>query len=360
MKTLTKCGCGMIGAYRTPWCSMLNSEEDKDILHLYYKLKWLQEEIEKRTSYLGKFRRTEEAKHLLDLIAMTKDEEDLFYPFAKAAMAEVFDALQLYIPQTHEKVYLWNEGKNTVEIESIPIVDVADCDVDEISQHLDVSTGTIYFYYETSLPQSIRDRISEFHILCQYDVQYEIAYAIFETGDEIKEIRTERVYVDNYNLASAEIVKPELSAAGEYTSAERITRLLSINLSAVILFYKEPMKFSAGDYVKLDNTLCIALADGDANDVELKRKLIETPDYRESIHYLIAFPYDKNVSLAEPLDTAVFEALVARIIFKWLQNAYPDEAPRYLEEYEEKLQQIRKRCSFFAATHIVNRIPRAF
>ena len=48
-------------------------------LHFAYRLEDLQAEIEKRTFYLGKFRRGEngEVPHLLDLIGMSRDEGDL-------------------------------------------------------------------------------------------------------------------------------------------------------------------------------------------------------------------------------------------------------------------------------------------
>ena len=246
MKEICPYNCSSQEQYRTPWCSLLQSCgcSSGEILHLWYKLDLLRDEVAKRSAYLGKFRRTEEAAHLLDLIKMTRDEDNLFVPFAKAAMADVFDALNLYAPE-HEKAYFWREGRETIVIN------------DEESK-----------------------------------------------------------------------------------------------LDPAIAFY-------AGDYVLYNGDLCMAIEDGTSDDVA--GKLLPTEDYRDSIHYGILWKCcGSNINMVEPLDTAIFEALVARIIYKWLQYSYPDEAPRYLNEWNECMAQIQTRVRRLDGPKIVNRIPRIF
>lgn len=235
--------CSRIG-YRTPWCSLLERANGaaSDILHFWYKLDWLREEIDKRTAYLGKMRRTEETKHLLDLINMTSDEDDMFVPFAKSSMADVWDALSKYAPKQDE-AYWWNEGKTTIVINTD-------------------------------------------------------------------------------------------------TNAEAI-------------------EFHAGDYVLLNGALYMAIADGTSEDYE--GKLIPTEDYRKSIHYGILWcNCSSNINMVTPLDTAIFEALVARIIYKWLLYAFPDEAPRFLRDYEEHLAKVRDRAGKLWGPKIIDRVPRVF
>lgn len=245
MKEICQCNCSVPAtAYRTPWCNLLCGGEPTEILHLWYKLDWLREEIDKRSSYLGKFRRTEEAKHLLDLINITRDEDDLFVPFAKAAMADVFDVLQTYMPKT-EKAYFWREGRETVVFTDIP-------------------------------------------------------------------------------------APPD-----------------------------PPVEFHAGQYVEYNGKLYMAIEDGDSND--FADKLAPTEDYRDSIHYGLNWRCCKsNINAIEPLDTAIFEALVARILFKWLQYSYPDEAQYYQTDYAEHLEAIRSRCNVLNGPQIVKRIPRIY
>lgn len=240
MKSIRSCQCG-IGEAVTPWCKMLQGSEQSELLHLWYKLDVLREEIEKRSSYLGKFRRTEEAKHLLDLISMTIDEEDLFLSFAKAAMSDVFEAFEMYAPKAR-KGYFWRDGSDT-----------------------------------------------------------------------------NTVVIDNE--------------------------------SADVVYFKR------GDYVLYDNELYIAVRDGSSED--LLCNIFPIEDYRDSIHYAISWDCDKsNISMIDPLETDVFEALVARIIYKWLCYSYPDEAQRYLYEYNELFGKIRHRCGLLWTNNVIHRIPR--
>lgn len=234
--------CARKGAmYVTPWCKMLQGKDSScAILHLWYTIPFFQEEIDKRSSFLGSMRRTEEAQHLQDLIRMSNDETNMFIPFAKAAMADVFDALAEYMPK-HEKAYWWREGQETAVFTDNPLPDPA------------------------------------------------------------------------------------------------------------VTFY-------AGQYVEYNGDLYIAIEDGDSDD--FAGKLVPTEDYRNSIHYGILFGCHSNINAVEPLDVAIFEALVARVIYKWLRYAYPEEAPAYLDEFNEHLDKIKKRASLLENVRIVRRIPR--
>ena len=246
MKEICQCNCSLSAGYRTPWCDLLHSLNGTtgEVLHLWYKLDWLRKEVSKRSAYLGKFRRTEEAAHLLDLIKMTQDEDNLFVPFAKAAMGDVAEVLAMYAPR-HEQAFFWNEGKTTV------------------------------------------------------------------------------VFTDDPSLPDPAVT------------------------------------FVKGDFVQYNGNLYKAIADGSSDD--FAGKLVPTEDYRESIHFGILWKCcHSNINMVEPLDTAIFEALVARIIYKWLQYSYPEEAPRYLAEWNECVGQIKTRVRFLDGPQIVNRIPRVF
>ena len=288
--------CAVKGAmYVTPWCDMLRGKDSScSVLHLWYKLPMIQKEIDKRTSYLGKFRRTEEAQHLLDLLRMSKDETDLFIPFAKAAMADVSDALRIYMPK-HDIAYWWREGQETVIIHSSDIT--PDPDVLHLSQLSEVDDEG--FLIADNIP-----------------VDEEGYIKIAETA----------VDEDGYIIGDGSEV--------------------------------EPIPFVAGQYVMLDDNLYIAIEDGDSSD--MTGKLVPTEDYRNSIHFGILWHCSYNPNAVEPLDVAVFEALVARIIYKWIVMAYPDEAVRYNAEFDEHMMKIRDRARAMEGPQIVNRIPRMF
>lgn len=294
MREICQCNCSLNAPYRTPWCDLLKSLHGSSaaVLHLWYKLDWLLEEVDKRTAYLGKFRRTEETKHLLDLINMTPDEKKLFIPFAKAAMADVFDVLHTYMP-TREKAYFWREGKTTVVIPDEP------------------------------------------------------------TGDflQLSETTTEGVDQDGYIIVDDIPVDSQGNIRVAETGVDANNYIVPVDPASLIVY------FHKGDYVLYKGKLYMAIEDGDSTDIT--GKLVPTEDYRESIHYGIDWQCCvSNINAVEPLDTAVFEALTARIIYKWLSYSYPDEAPRFQAEYEEHLEAIRRRCGVLKGPQIVNRIPR--
>lgn len=297
MKEICQCNCSSPAtAYRTPWCSMLRGGEPTEILHLWYKLELLRKEVEKRSSYLGKFRRTEEAQHLLDLIAMTEDEVDLFIPYAKAAMADVFDVLNTYMPK-HEKAYFFREGKETVILPDVPdedsLLHLSQLDADNVDEDGFVIVDTI--------PEDVDGYIQ-----------------ISETG----------VDADGY-------IVPEDHPTG-------------------LLVY-----FHAGDYVQYKGELYMAIADGDSHD--FVGKLVPTEDYRDSVHYGLNWRCcGFNINAVEPLDTAIFEALVTHILLNWLAMVYPQEAPNYSTRWELCKEKIRFRCNILNGPQIVNRIPRIF
>ena len=297
MKEICQCNYSVSAiAYRTPWCSMFRDSEPTEILHLWYKLTVLRNEVEKRSSYLGKLRRTEEAQHLLDLVAMTEDEEDLFVPFAKAAMSDVLDVLHTYMPK-REKAIFWREGKETVILPDVPdedsLLHLSQLDADNVDEDGFIVVDTI--------PEDEDGYIQ-----------------ISETG---------------------------VDADGYIVQEDHPTGLLAY--------------FHTGDYVQYKGELYMAIADGDSHD--FVGKLVPTEDYRDSVHYGLNWRCcGSNINAVEPLDTAIFEALVTHILLNWLAMVYPQEAPNYSTRWELCKEKIRFRCNILNGPQIVNRTPRLY
>ncbi len=327
---------------------------NKQMLHLYYRLEWLQQEIEKRSSYLGKFRKTEEQQHLLDLLAMTKDEQDLFYPFVKAASADVFDALQQYTGGV-DNAYKFNEGNKTKILTAVPQVLF---DTHPFYESTD-PIGNEELNIEYSLQQPID--FNKYEVKVSLEIQYTIEYTIKATSQKVQEQRSMIIETTNFDntYCSFDLVIPLALETTEF-SEERFVSLDSfkqgeqVDFRTLTITDKQPDTFKKGDYVLLNNELYIAQADGDVNDISVLQK--QEYDFRESVHYLLEYPDYLNENMIEPIDTAVFEALVNRVIFKWLMLAFPDEAENYLALYNEALQQVKSR--FVRSNPIVKRTPR--
>lgn len=122
MNTITNCS----GPFRTAWCDLLDDHCSRsDIVHLYYKIEeHILREVNKRTSYIGKYR-VETNKEgtvkrpLLEEIELGGDEWDMFLSLCRDAMVNVFGVLEKYTNHV-PSAYLFDEGHDTLPLPSTP------------------------------------------------------------------------------------------------------------------------------------------------------------------------------------------------------------------------------------------------
>lgn len=80
-----------------------------------YPIKQIREEVEKRTSYLGKMRNTESEPHLLDRLSLTEGEDFLFIEYLREAATETYNWIRAFGRNvTH--AYELLEANNTKEV----------------------------------------------------------------------------------------------------------------------------------------------------------------------------------------------------------------------------------------------------
>lgn len=70
-----------------------------EVLYFFYHRAKILEEVKKRSSYLGSKRTTQEGMLLLDQIAMTSDESDLFFSYFMDACGNVYDVVGGLLPE---------------------------------------------------------------------------------------------------------------------------------------------------------------------------------------------------------------------------------------------------------------------
>lgn len=378
--------------------SMESSMAEPMRFHLSYAQSELTKEINRRTAYLGKFRRTDQAQHLLDLIAMTEDEHDLFVSFVQEAMTDVWAVLSLPFVGIDKKAW-WQASDTTEYAAGVHF----DFDVEYrmteenlaplrtsilealvlrvIYKWLILSYPSEAAAYDTLFQQSlitVRNRSNEFKALwSELFIPFSKA-AMADVYDALVMYspKPEKAYFWNEGTQTIVFDDPDPIEEGTvdeegYMYLPSIQKMdaqgyvplnITIDSEGYASFNAVPpvvVEFKKGDYVLYNENLYRAIADGDSTDVI--GKLEPTEDYRESIHYGIKWTCGKsNMNMIDPLDTAIFEALTTRIIYKWLKDAYPTEAPRYLDEWNDNLALIRTRVRFLEGAVIVNRIPRSF
>ena len=330
-------------------------------LHFAYRLEDLQAEIEKRTFYLGKFRRGEngEVPHLLDLIGMSRDEGDLLYSFAKAAMADVFDSVNqytLHIP----KEYVWKKplSKDPIELSLRPAVALPTLQqktaIGDSGESIIISATM----QDTSSPLIDGDKYN-----ISFDETLTVETEVISTFDNspIKKTKLISVHVDGSSVVCTNkttgtwMVLPQtisipLEKQTEYCTSEKIVKVVSSGVisSSVFAEEKEPVKLHAGDVVVYNNKEYEIVLDTDSNKIDIATDTIpfdKNNTISDGIHYYMEVPCYINETAAEPLDNAILEALVNRVIWKWLVLAYPNEAAAYDTIYKDSVNSIRMRCN---------------
>jgi hypothetical protein len=359
-------------------------QSSESILHFSYRLLDLQKEIEKRTFYLGKYRKTEEAAHLMDLIGMSRDEGDLLYPFAQEAMANVYDQLNLST-QHISKNYEWKDPKEPIEIKLTKdmfgtrgkIISAGSSRI-ESNVTLDNKNGYITFAGEITFQLDIKEggnsvlnqlkgNPNKYVFETSVGVTYTTRYKITGTNTYINTRKTITIPLPNLIISDVDIeageitvystpqrVKIDLQPQGEFTTQEE---LVSIESSMLLdqnddlrLLLADPKKLNEGDCVKYEGVYYEIIKDTDENGFNVGVNAVavdESETMVEGIHYYLSVPNYLNLTTVAPLDNAIKEALVNRIIWKWLVLSYPTEAATYDTLYQDNLKSIAMRCNIF-------------
>jgi hypothetical protein len=340
----------------------ISNNLDSSKLHLNYRLGDIQNEVEKRTSYLGKFRKTEQSQHLLDLLAMTKDEENLFSPYANEAMADVFEELKkgmINLP------YCSYEYKETIvkEIQLNPsikvmpknIIGTHTNDIVYINGYL-TSTPIDTNKYGITIDLSVECK-TECHTLDFADVQFVKSQTIVCTIPSDAITLEEGVWVvKNYP------VYVSLEKESSFTSAETIVEVTNVKYiqNSARAFELEETPLMQGDVVKVNGKYFEITTNTDINNINLntQAKPLDALDVCDGVHFYATIPSNVDYNHIRPLDNAIFEALVNKIILKWLIMVYPEAAEPFAIQDAKSTELVYKRCNIF--NQRCNRTPRIF
>ena len=327
-------------------------------IHFSYSLVALQQEIEKRTFYLGKYRKTEEAQHLLDLIGMSRDEGDLLYPFVQAAMADVYDNLNLNTIHVL-KEYEWKEPQEAItipkkknlyqQIQHNVAATISD------NKHYVIISGTIDNYSSDDID------VSKYRITADFSIDVTTKYNIIGTNVIISPVKYITFNIPAEHLRSIgnnawQIVPLQvevpLDPQSTMTSAETIDKVSSPTFVVDSLKLEEinPTELPVGTIIEVEGQTYEITQDTNSNTLDLSKQAKNVDPNEtlvEGVHYYLYVPNFINLSSVAPLDNAIMEALVNRIIWKWLVLSYPNEAATYDTLYQDSLKSIALRCNIF-------------
>lgn len=320
-----------------------------DKLHYSYRAEQLQESVADLTANLGKRRASENAPHLLDLIGMTKDESSLFTRYAKAAMAEVFDVLNGAAYET-PKECVWREG--VIELIPMPKADYGG------SGFTATLVNDKYVQIDGGLAITSSIDKDNYYVDFKIKVNYTAETTILDTGMTFAEAKTMYIRVTKDNSTTTQgvdfivnslIAQIPLDGETELLSAQRVvpnTIVAEYMEGSLKIQECDPTYLDNGDVIKINGTSYLMIADTNTNELDLSKDavLLDSRELTEGIHYYFEKPSNLNASVA-PLDTAIEDAIVNRIIWKWLHMAYPKEAATYDAFYKEAIKQVRIRSN---------------
>lgn len=332
--------------------------EPKRLIHYYYPLDMLREEVYKRTSMIGKYRLTKEGENMLDATALTQDESDTFDFLAEDGAHEVFEKIIAY---TDDKLrsFLYNDGAEN----SVTRAENLGNTFAQTSLTTTASTTSVKWDYQYNLANALN--AGE-----QLRLTFEGVY-IVRNFMSVNEQRTfehtvlvNSAAVGNNTLKDIEFV-PELDTTPSGTIGvlpEVFKGVVSVKLKEYAFEYATPAIVPVGTWVdyttaKGENHVYYAIAESDMNadlnDTSLYLNM-DGQDLRYSVHYIVNKPIWVRENSVTKTDRSIFEALVAFIMYRWFLIAQPQEAEPYMLEYEKRLIDVKYNLGFSERMSVIS------
>lgn len=338
-----------------------NPYNDLPKLHFNYRLAELQEDVERATSYLGKFRRTESAAHLQDLIAMTKDESNMFTPIAKEVALSVFDEFKKGVFNAGDSSWKYKDSLVLNNIVLPPTINPRIAEMNVVKNGDDIHVYSMAFDIEEidATKYSL-----EIFIELVYKVKYHMMY-----DPDIEVVRSKKMryqipknsinYSGNGRYEIIDLFIPALlDKETDLTSREELVSVESAQIASCKAVAIEDTKLNIGDVIKIDDKLYEMLVDTSLNSLNIKKDAVEIDhlDVNDGVHYYVdLYSFNQSASV-NTLDESIKNALLYGVIWKWLMLAYPTEAESYLALYNNAKKEVYSRCSIFNRQH--NKVPR--
>lgn len=342
----------------------LSQTKNPDVkrLHFNFCLEHIQQEVEKRTSYLGKFRRTEEAAHLQDLLTMTKDEHNLFVSLSQSAMNDVWEELRKGAMHLRGLDYTFTDGTEYKTIKLNPTItattSIVDSSHDGKSVNVSIKTNYESDGYDNSTYGACMD------VEVTVDTMF---YLLNDIDSQVVRERTVKCHIP-YKFVSMSMGKFStnytidipLDPISDFTSEERITNVKSVKLLGMQSYNRDETELFLGDYALIDGKAYYIKNNTNINEFDINADAVEVNklEITDGVHFYMNIPSSVNPNLIKPLDDAIAEALVLKIMHSWFLFSYPQEAEVYAVLSANALAQVYKRCNVFNVVH--SKVPRIF
>lgn len=307
-----------------------------EVVCFFFQRSTLLAEVRKRTSYLGSKRRSKDGTLLLDQIAMTNDESDLFYSYLLDASAHVYDVLSGIMPEDTASYRIF--GRNIVHLALHPSV-VPQVTTTAWTSFPD-SAGVVTDVVDTDIPAAdLQDSDLVGNLVVRYEVQC-VPIGSVTPVVYTKQIKLRNVEVkahNNWSKADIAFV-PVLSPATATSDAETFNRIIGADFDVCHAVLHTPVTVSPDDVVEI-NGKYYQTDDAMTVSTEIDMAGInELPfDCTDGVLFRIGERSSRDAGDFGALDTnalpaidiGIYNMIVYHIMWNWFLSASPDDAETY-------------------------------
>lgn len=346
-----------------PWCSIYNNE--KHVL-FSYKTDDLRKEVLRRTSYLGKMRGTENVPHLLDRIAFTEDESDLFSDYLKSSVSDAWDVISGFC-----KGKFFIDESEKVSLSELPELEPSDIDFSCNVAYSDSDRQCVVNFSELDCPGHSNEGI---RLTIVFRLHYRVKFRVgttsfYEYVEKTEDFTMVRDLDSSVSYPIDVHVPIMLEPAGIVTGAEEYDEsyVASVSLLSVNVMHSNPRHIASGTCVEYKDLSGVvswyrALCDTDENADLSDRSLFDPVpfDCTDSVLLELNVPVYFNENSLPAADVSLRESIVYGIMVQWITLSYPDELERYELLLSRSLEKFRSRLQRKECDEKVRIVPRVF
>lgn len=309
-----------------------------------YRMDALKQEVEKRTSYLGRMRSAEGQAHLLERVALTDGEAFLSDEYLQEAAAETYDWIKAFGRGVEHAFEFFPDGNITAISEHFGagIMQPNGLKTQQLCLPLTQGMYTIgqqhsaggYIYSIPLTGYSIAVGTAK-------TVEYRITtrYTMAIPNTPFSEQRTQQT--ETTQSGNSQLVKYENTIPFESNGLGNVVPTSIDQIDIEIIGFVPALSIQRGEYVAYTDEAGItrygvATEPTQYDGYSLPKCVWYDEDIRNAVVYTLAIPDWQEENTLRKVRNDLKEALVNFVIWRWFETVLPTEADTYYAKWEEK------------------------
>lgn len=310
------------------------------------KKKDIQEEVYKRTSYLGKNRPTEASAYTVEQLSFTKDEQPLFDSHLVTVGTRVFEEMGNFTHNLPNAFVITDrKAEPMVSVRRYGSVEQIATTIQTALENA-VSNGDML---EVSIPAVENYPYAGTTARVELDMDFE--YEDFMGIARVKSIHTDFMIVPSENNVRYIKLGLDLTTGDRMWRNERYLRLLSSDVETEVVDATSNYVVHRGAIVRIteddgSSANYVAKRSGIIRKLLKEEGSFEIIDKDNDVVVFKTWKFDWfNENYIIPVRSSIFDALVHGICAKWLEDTLPSEAERFQRVYEQNITDMKNRLN---------------